>query len=229
MRNVTVQNLLNELRALSGIAEMEEGGVDWMVPTDAMDSEDIEILEAMGMRRLQEQSSAKIDASIRESLKGTIETLAKRMEGVIDLVDLGKLPSVQTALAKIMKDTQALFDSLDTSNKKAAEGDKKAKQKQDQDAQQDQQADASDKGQKQQGGGQTTSKGANQAPAQQGGGGAAPEQQAQPAQPGAQEGYVLIGSELIMESSMKDPFGLGEGFKKSIAKMGLIPVKHREQ
>lgn len=172
-RQVTVQGLLLELRALSGIAEREEGGMDWFVPTDGMDDDGANILEAMGMRRLQEQG-AKLDVSLRESLKGALDTLAKRIEGIGDLVDMGKQLSVETALEKVVKDAEELLASIATGEKKRTVEKKRQEkqvQKVDQAAQQDQQVDKGSQGQPKQSKGGNSRGGAQQGGAQQGGAG----------------------------------------------------------
>lgn len=231
---MTVKSLLTELRALSGIAEaQEDGGVDWFIPSSDVDQETQQILSIMGMKRVSgqeteslEEQASKLDASIKETVKGALVTLAKRIEGVADLVDMGKIGSVQVALEKIMEDIQTLVDSVSTGDKKRQAHEKqekdKAKQGQEQQAQQDQQADKGDKQASAPKGG-AASRGAGNA-LSPGGGGPTPEQKVQVSH-GANEQYFVVGSELITESSMKDPFGLGDAFKSSIAKMGQIPIR----
>jgi hypothetical protein len=235
---MTVESLVEELRSLAGVSSSIENvvdeEVDWIIPADDMDDDARALLMRLGGRSQQMAEEENIDARIKETLKGSLETLAKRIEGITDLVDLGKLGSVQVALEKVLKDGATLFDSISTGKKKEQAQSKKDKQKS-QDppepkSQEDQKADKGDKSggkpggkpalKAQQQGGGTFSRGAPQAPLQGGGG--------EKAVTRTQESVVIIGSEVITEAQMADPFGMGESFKADIVRMATAKKKHPE-
>jgi hypothetical protein len=221
-QRVTVETLVEELRSLAGVTSsvkhMIDDDVDWLIPTDSMDNDAQSVLMQMGGRR-NVSEAATVDAASRETVKGSLETLAKRMEGIIDMVDIGKQSSVFTALEKVIKDSQTLLDTLESGQKKAETQEKKEKsQKQDPQepkSQEDQKADAKDtkgsQGQSPKQGEGTYSRGAPQAPLQQGGEAKTP----------ASEGLIIVGSDVISESSLTDPFGMGAEFKADIMKMSI--------
>ena len=235
---MTVESLVEELRSLAGVSSSVESlmdeEVDWIIPADDMDDDARALLMRLGGRSQQMSEEENIDARIKETLKGSLETLAKRIEGITDLVDLGKLGSVQVALEKVLKDGADLFDSISTGKKKEQAADKKDKQKaqdpQEPKSQEDQKGDKGKGGKpsggqpalkpQKQGGG-TFSRGAPQAPLQQGGGG-------EKAVTRTQESVVIVGSEVITEAQMRDPFGMGESFKADIVRMSTAKKRNPE-
>jgi len=233
-KKITVESLVEDLRSLAGISStvssMVDEEVDWLIPTENMDDNAHALLLRMGGRSQGVTEEKKIDASVRETVKGALEILAKRMEGIGDLVDMGKLSSVQTALGKVIKDAQTLFDSVTTGDKKAKELAKKDGQKAQDPQEPKSQEEKGDKG------GKPTAKERAQAPAQGGASRGAAQQAAAPkggageqAVQRTQESVIIVGAEAITESQMRDPFGLGDAFKQEIVRMATAKKKPVEE
>lgn len=226
---ITVESLVEELRSLACIASSVESvvdeEVDWFIPADSMDKDAHALLLRLGGRETNMAEGTKLDPNIRETVKGALGVLAKRIEGITDLVDMDKVGSVQTALEKVLKDGQVLLDTISTGDKKTKEMGKKDKQKS-QDppepkSQEDQKADKNDKGQGKSSSPAAPARGGAQAPRQAGSAGEAPVQR-------TQESVVIVGSDVITEAQMRDPFGMGESFKRDIVRMSTAKKKVKE-
>jgi hypothetical protein len=216
----TLTSLLRELQSLAHIPQTVDEDIDWLVDTDSLEDDDIDELQRLGARRVFEDKSA-LDVGVKENVRGTLETLKERMEGLLDLVDLGKLGPLATGIDKLVKDFESLRDSISSGDKKKKAIDKK-KEKESSGQEQDD--------------GQKSSEGAKQKPtakeraqAQQGpsdgpnqGGGQGGAPQSAGASQGAQgksEGVTIVGNDVITEASIKDVFGMGDEFKREIARI----------
>jgi len=207
-------NLMSQLRSLSELAESVTGDeVDWFIRQGDVSDDTGRMLRHMG---LSETTMSEV-AAARPMLKKRAETLAKRLEGVMDFIeDEGDLTPALTALDKIMVDLKDLRANLakaagrEVKIQKKKEAEQKAMQ---QAVQQQQQAQdgGEDQGQQQapqqpsQSKGEPTPSAADQAQAQ-----------AAAQRSGAQEDFFVIGGEVITEASGDDPFGFGPNFMKEV-------------
>jgi hypothetical protein len=177
----TLEELMNELQVLGGVRGQPRAS-QRPVPSPRFRA----LIEGDG------------GLAARENLKGKVEVLAKRMEGVTDFLSDGNLQAAQIALEKIIKDAQETLEEMGSSKKKEAAEKAEKQQKKAKAQQQEKPGGAPDRAAGKE---QESPKGT---PAQ-----------APPAQ-GAKEDLVYAGGMLLEHAD--DPFGLGEEFKEFVRK-----------
>lgn len=182
----TLEELMSELQALGGVSAKPRASQRDDLPTR--------------ISRLFEQDGG---MAARESLKGKIDVLAKRMEGVSDFLSDGNMPAAQIAMEKIIKDASETLQEMGASKKKEAA----AKKKDAEDAAQDQEGEPQ-KAPKQQQAQQQAPQSPQATPAQT------------PQTKGVKENAVYAGGMLL--ERVEDPFGMGNEFKDYIAQMSGV-------
>jgi len=177
------EHLMNELAHLSGLTREVIGEeVDWFGAELASITGDAP--------QLQEGSKAKLAAQ-RETIKGELETLAKRMGGVLEMVDNGKADQAAVSLEKILADGAKILERLPK-----AKAPEKPKPKP--------QAQVTQPGQDQ--GGEPKGPGAPQ-----------PDERKEVGAPSAKANEALfVDGYLVTEEEQRDPFGFGQGLIDSV-------------
>lgn len=191
-RRKDVATLMTDLAHLSGLAHDVIGEeVDWFAAElDSIVGEPQTVSE--------EGPKAKLAAQ-RETVRGELETLAKRFTGVLDFVEAGKVDQAAVSLEKILEDGARILERLP---KAKAPPKKTAPVTQ-----------APGQGQP---GQATGGEPVQSAPSQ----GAAP-------QPQAQGEAVYMDGYLITEEERRDPFGFGLGLVESVR--GLLGMKGKRK
>ena len=215
MPRKSLKQIMAELQSLSGMANtVEEGGIDWIVPRSDLSDEDDQILRRLG--QMWEEDEAE-KAAAKHTVKGKIESLAERLEGIVDFIDKEDYKAATLAMNKIYEDLGALLKEMKKRTADKAESDKE-KEKEEKEAEQAQaQMDQGGEAGDQQYTGQTNRPGetsTNSGAAQQ-----------QAMQPGStqKEGVVFIGGELIEGTT---PFGAD--FMEEIRSMAGIRPRRKK-
>jgi len=138
----------------------------------------------------------------KESVKGSLESLAKRMSGLGSLIDSDKMPEAAVALGEIIKGAQALLEKMGT--KKGQEKPSNEPEKDTGGKEAPEPAGKEKEGEKEQGGGQGAE--AGQGGGQQGQGGGEKKEDIM------QVGPVIHSGLIIRNAKGGDPFGMGGGF-----------------
>lgn len=106
MNRRTINSLISELRALSGIVnQVSHEEVDWYVKRNTIECNGLERL----IREVSNIEEAEVNSAQRETLKGIIEGLGDRIYGLVSLLDNSNKSSLGTALEKIIEDANELL------------------------------------------------------------------------------------------------------------------------
>lgn len=196
-----VEKLMVDLAHLSGLAYDVIGeDVDWFV-------DDMESITGSGRTdasSLDEGPEAK-KAAQKETLKGELETLAKRLGGVVEFVDDGKLDQASVSLEKILIDGQRILEKLPKA--KASKPASKATQKPKQQQQPSPESGGEPKGP----------------------GAPSPDERKELGGQTAREAgeSVYVDGYLITEGDRRDPFGFGVGLVDQVR--GLLGMKDKHK
>lgn len=185
----TLEELMNELQVLGGVRGKPRASANPVVHP-----------------RLRAMMEGDGGMASRENLKGKIEVLAKRMEGVTDFLGDDNMKAAKIALQKIVQDAQSILDDM---SEPAEKGDEKAKAKAKEKEDLDKEQQLAKGGKEKPGGAPDRAIGKEQQSPK-----GTPAQSMQPQQQPAGEERVYAGGMLI--ENMSDPFGMGEAFKQFI-------------